>query len=233
MQDGTEQNQDSSGGSPDTSGEPQGTSQQQTETISKTEHEKEKAKAVSDALAKAGRTAQSFEAREQAIREQEERMNQWQKERDEAEITAAKGDQSAISEIRRKQQIREQQQDIARQKRELEDREAQIAEKEKLSAETSTAVNVWIAAQEYKVDPDTLKEKVDRYKLTDKEAIADLAKTMAGSAQQQPGGDTQNPLHVDSASGSGGSEPTTEQLDKMPMDDFANWWQKKFSPDGQ
>ena len=174
----------------DTSGgDKESTSQKPVETFTKSQMEK----ATSDALAAAGRTAKTFEKREEAVTKAEERMAKLVREKDEAELKAAKDDPDLLSAIGERQRNRERkseldkrEQELGKIKDEVEDikKEVELTTQERNAREIATRLNV---------DAESL------IKFTDgsKEKMEELAKSLSKKGDIQP-------LKVDSSKTIGG-----------------------------
>jgi uncharacterized protein YjcR len=182
-------------------------------------------KAVNDALAKAGRTAKGFEAREQAIRDAEARIEEANRQREEAEVESLKDDPEGLKALKAKQSIQKAQADLKKEKADFEKEKLANAERLSRADELELEVNVWKAANAKGVDAEVLKEKCIRYKITSEEDISDLADTLAESKKPSTA-----ELHEDSSKGSGGGgKLTVDEAEKISMDDYAARRQKEDS----
>ncbi len=152
MLDGTENKQDSSDANQDASKENQGTSNDKTYT------EAEVVKIKSDALSKAGRDAQSTDAREATLKAREEAQTLRDKEHDEAEYEKVRGNPDAVTAFQEKREM-------AKREKELAGKTATF-EREKLEHQVTTdAANalaltqgITALAEKFKVDADVLKD---------------------------------------------------------------------------
>lgn len=172
-------------------------------------------KAVSDALALAGRDAKSITDRmgeatqilsdANALKAKvEDAQAALQKTKDDAELEAAKGNPDLQTLYKLKQTLRTQEADLIK-------READLTTKVKLHEEKLTAADatkreivIWGVAQKYTLDPAVLKTKADELKLTTDEQLDTLAKAMS------EGKDTAG-LHGDTGKTTGAGEKTVEQ----------------------
>ena len=137
------------------------TSEKKPETFTTEQMESAKTKAVSDALAAAGRTVKSFEKREEAATKAEERIAREKQEKYEADKEAAKGDQDLLSAIEKNRKASER-------KAELDDRERKLNEmKEEVDGKLDKATKAEIkeraeeVAVKHNVDAKSLVEFTD------------------------------------------------------------------------
>lgn len=117
--DGTEERKDTSQ-SGDSSGGGQGTSGKEPETFTSEQVADAKTKAVSDALAAAGRTAKSLEKREEAATKAEERIVAEREEKRQAEIEAARNDPDALTALQKRHRDADRKAELDKRERELE-----------------------------------------------------------------------------------------------------------------
>lgn len=158
-------------------------------------------KAVSDALAKAGRTNKDFELREARIKEMESRISDFERRQAEAEEEKYRNDPDGLAKLRKERELRE------RERRLNEQESLTKAEKEEL-AQLRQERAVSKIAKEKGVDADQLLTKSADLGLTDAERISKLADTLAALPKDTtPPPETPKtpPLKVDSNRGSGGN----------------------------
>ncbi len=161
-------------------------------------------KAVSDALAAAGRTAKTFEAREQTIKVEKERVAQERKERDEAELESYKDDPEKLSATRERQKRREAEVKLADSERELENERERNKEVQEASTARTKEQNAHEIATRLNVDKKTL------LKFTDgsKEVMEELANSLPPKGEKKV-------VTADSSKTSGAGTLTVEQVKKM------------------
>jgi DNA repair exonuclease SbcCD ATPase subunit len=209
-QDTSPEKETPSGGKPGTTSEPE----------AKTYTEEEKQKAISDALAKAGREAKALADKEAALNARQEAIDAKQAEIDEAErrkeaaeFEAAKGDPELLRAYQDKQASKKELADILKQKADLKkerevldrdkaDHEAEINE----AKEAQHEILVWQVASDKGIDPVRLKNLSVKFKIEGKEQLEELADEIASGKPETP-----NPLKVDSGVTTGGGEKSEEQ----------------------
>jgi len=207
------------------------TSKKEAKTYTESEVEKIK----SDALAAAGRLdtdlankKADLDARQEAINARQAEIDEQERQRDAAELAAAKGDPELMRVYQDKQSqkqasasIEAQKADIKRQQAEVDRSKAEHEAEIKAARETMLEVKIWQIATKHKVDPVALKN----LNLATAEQIEEVAKVMP----KQPGeGETTEELSIDSGVTSGGQgEPTREQLEKMTVAQYAAWVAKR------
>jgi len=168
------------------------------EPKAKTYTESEIQKAVSDALAKAGRDAKSLEAKaaqlkadQEAIEAQKSQIAEIQRQIDEAELEAARGDPVRLREIQAKKSVKTQLAEIEKQKAELRKQQAEIdrskAEHEsevRAVRETNKEITIWQIATAKGVDPMRLKTLSEKFNIEEKEKLEELAGEIASGKPQ-------------------------------------------------
>lgn len=171
-------------------------------TSPKTFTEAQVQKAVNDALAKAGRDAKSFEAREKTIKEAQAKADEWQRQQDEAEAEKHRDNPDGLKALRTKQELKKAQDALKKAQDDFEAEKASHAEKLTRAEETELELSVWKAAQAKGIDAGKLKEKCLKFGLKTEEQITDMAETMSDgkTSAEEP------PLHTDSGKGKGGSK---------------------------
>lgn len=199
------------------------TSEDNTPTLTETQAKERETKAVSDALAAAGRTATKLTQRETAVKVQEDSFKTRQDELDarDRELTTRdergfEGNAEAITGVQARQQLRADQRKLADDQRKLDqDKLTHQADIDAANA-TKKEITIWEIAQKYGVDANALKE----LNLDTPEQIESVAKAMsAGKAPKKPGEkETKEP---DSGKTKGGGEPSDEaklkaRFPKMP-----------------
>lgn len=208
-------------------------------TYSEEEVQKTMKKAVNDALAQAGRDAKTLtekqaalEAQGKTIAEQAKQIEDWQRQRDVEELAAARTDPVKLTQYQLKQQERArkatleaQAADVAKRDASLKEREDKVAEKEKTHAQRDLDDALWEISAETYVNPTVLKDTMATLGLTTIEQAKALAKTLNPTGQRPPEGEAKakegKPLTPASGVSAGAGKPSNEQLDKLPMDDYA------------
>jgi len=150
-------------------------------TFTKEQVEKE----VSDRLAAVGRDAKTLEtrekaldAREQAVKAENERIAQAQREREMAEVEAAKDDPAALTLIQQRQSVRAREDKLKADREELDRDKVQHQGDIESANATKREIAIWDIAQKNTVDAATLKEKCDKFNLQTPEQMEEMAKTM-------------------------------------------------------
>jgi len=205
----------------------------------KTHTETDVNKAVQAALTKAGRDDKALanqkaglDARQEAIDAQQVEIDEAERQRDAAELAAAKGDPELLRVYQDKQDqkrevagITTQKADIKKQREALDRDKAEHEGEITAARDTMMEIKVFEIATKYKVDPVALKN----LNLPTVEQIEEVAKVMSKLPPKGEGEDEDTePLTPDSAVTSGGQgEPTQEQLEKMSMGQYAAYVAKR------
>lgn len=176
--DGTEEQQNSSVATQDASKGKQGTSKETPETFTREARDK----AVQDALSVAGRTAKAFEAREQRVKDSEAKAVLKQKERDDAELEAAKDDPAELTLVQRRQQVKARELASEAKERDITAREVIAQEKEDAAKATQFEIKVFDIATKYELKPDMLKE----LGITDIDQLEKVAKVLSTKVATGP-----------------------------------------------
>jgi len=184
--------------------------------------EEEKQKAVSDALAKAGRDAKTLETREAALNAEKEAVEtakaeiaEVQKQIDKAELEAAEGDPARLRELQAKKSYKALLADLETKKKELNKQEADLnrskAEHEseiEAARKTQFEIELWKIAEAEGVDAAELKETMKELNLT----TVEQAKAAAKRLNKKPSGTAFDP---DSGVTSGGATLPNRAKDKI------------------
>jgi len=195
----------------------------------KTHTDKEKDKAVQVALIKAGRDAKSFEQREAAVKAREDANRAEQERRDAAELAEAQGDPDKLavyqSKQTEKQRVKSLDARLDAREADLNKREADHEAEIQAAREAQKEINVWQVASAKNIDPVRLKDLSEKFNVEGKEKLEELAEEIASG---KPKTEPTEALTPDSAVTSGGQgEPTQEQLEKMPMSQYAAYVAKR------
>ncbi len=180
-----------------TSGDTKETSEKEPETFTTEQMESAKTKAVSDALAAAGRTVKSFEKREEVAAKAEERIAREKQERYEAEVKAAKDDPDLLTVIERNRKVGER-------KAELDERERKLNEmKEEVDGKLDKATKAEIKERAMEVAVKHTVSQEDLINFTDGslEKMEELAKILSNKGDVKT-----EPLKVDSSKTIGATE---------------------------
>jgi len=166
------------------------TPEPETPTLTEAQAKAQVTKAVSDALATAGRTAKKFEQREAATKAQEEALTARQAELDarqqkldDAELEAIKGDPDLEAQYRRKQGLAIKEKALAEDKRKFEQEKTQHQADIDAANATKKEIAIWEIAAKYGADPVALKE----LNLDTPEQIEAVAKAMSAGKAKEPG----------------------------------------------
>jgi len=198
-------------------GAEENTSEKQAKTY--TEQEVEKAK--NDALAAAGRDAKSLEtkeaainAREEAIKAEEAKIDEIRRQRDVEELAEARGDPDKLAAYQAKKSREQEDTDLKAQrsaiKKEREQLDRDKAEHEaeiKAVKETQLEIELWKIAEAEGVDPVELKDMMKDLNLT----TVEQAKVAAKRLNKKPVGGTAKPLIPVSGVTSGGPGEKSEE----------------------
>ena len=203
----------------------------------KTYTEEEKQRAVSDALATAGRDAKALanqkadlDARQEAINAKQAEIDEQERQRDAAELEAARGNPELMrvyedkkSQKRVSASIEAQRADIKKQRETLDHDKAEHEAEIKAAKETQREIVIWGVASAKNIDPVRLKNLSVKFNIESKEQVEALAEEIA-SGKAEP----TEPLTPDSNVTSGGQgEPTKAQLEKMSMAQYAAYVAKR------
>ena len=167
------------------------TSEPETPTLTETQAKDRETKAVSDALAVAGRTATKLTQRETAVKAQEDSFKTRQdaldardKELDNRDERGFEGNAEAITSVQAKAKLRADQRALAEDRRKLDQDKVQHQADIEAANATKKEIQIWEVAQKYGVDANALKE----LNLDTPEQIESVAKAMsAGKAPKKPG----------------------------------------------
>lgn len=180
------------------------------ETFTKEQAQKQ----VSDALAAAGRDAKSLEtrgkdldAREVNLKAEQERITQWQKERDAEQLEAARDNPQLLDQVQQKRQLRDDRTKLNQDRAEFERDKAEHKGVIDAASATQREITIWDIAQKNGVDAANLKDKCDKFNLQSNEQMEEMAKTMSGTKPAEP-------LKPDSGETTGGGKDLSG---KSPM----------------
>lgn len=211
----------------------------------KTYSEAEKNKAVSDALAAAGRTAKDFETREASIKaseesfkSKEEELNNREKALDEQELVLARQDPARLKIYQDNQAKKIAQAEIDKQRKQLQaDKDAlnrdkaEHAAEVKLAKDTLTEIALWQIGEKYGVDPSILKD-LNLPSVEQAEAVAKrLATKRPATSEGEPATATAQagePFSPDSGMTSGSTgKLTPEQFEKLSIEQKKAYLEKQ------
>jgi len=214
--------------------ETQGTSTDKAKTYTEEEFQNR----VSDSLAKAGRDDKSLSereaainAREETIKQGEDRIADFERQQDAAELAEAKSDPDKMRAYQDKQTEKQRAKSLETREAELKKREREQDRKEAENAETVRAaqqhqmeMSLWEIAAKYDVNPQTLKEGVADFNLTTVEQAEKLAKRLS-TGERPPEGAPEGekkttPIAVPTIGGRTG-KLTNEQRERQSMEDYA------------
>ena len=197
--DTSEVTQDTSGGKQETSEKEPTFTREQVEAISR--------KAANDALSAAGRDAKTLEAKMQALKEAEERLNQSIVASRQAEIEAVRDDPDALAAMRKRHNEAERQDKLDKRERELAEREEKNSEALGKVTKAEIEERAKIVATKHDVDGSILAKNTDG----SLEAMEALARSLIKLGKAQP------PITTDSGKTiGGGSMPNN-------LEDFKVW----------
>ncbi len=181
------------------------TPKEEPKTLTESQAKEREEKAAQKARIAAGRDAKALETREQRVKDAEVKAEEEQREKDAVAIKAADGDPERLTALQIGRQNRE---DAATNKKEKERLEQVNADQEaaiEAANATKLETDIWGIAEEEKVDPAWLKSLAVKYKISDKEALREIAK----------GASSKKPFNPYSGKTIGGGEQTEqEQLDR-------------------
>ena len=183
--DGTGNPKDTLPGTGQTSEGEKGTSGGEPETYTKEQAEK----LISDALAKAGRTAKQLEKREAEIKTRDDarqaELDARQKRLDDAEFEAIKGDPDLETAYKNKKRIGDAQKTLDEDRRKLEAEKLEHADRLKTADDMAREISIWKIAIKHNADPAVVKEKADYLGATSEEQVEAIAE-MIGSKEVKP-----------------------------------------------
>jgi len=201
----------------DSSAEKEGSTQARAYT------EEEIKKLVNDGRADLGRELKA--AREESEKLKREladvaaRIKEYEQEKEQAEYAKVKDDPDKLSIYQQRQEIRKRLAEATEKEKQLAEREQKLAEQEKEIDTYRRQQRAATIAAKYNVDPTPLAEYTDG----SVEAMEGLAKAMARYRQQsQPSEVVPDSL----VTLGGGGRLSTEQLEKMTMEQYADWAKK-------
>jgi len=191
----------------------------------KTYTEQEVTKMVSDIKAAAGREqkklADQIEAARQDAEKANQRLNELQKQIDEAELDKARDDPELLKLYQRKRETEDKVRSIESRERDLTKREAQLESDKKAIAEANAEAMVVEVALKYGLSIETL----ENLGITDREQLDKVAGAIATS--KPPPKEGEGELTPDSGISSGGEHtPTAEELEKMTPEQYVAWRKK-------
>lgn len=181
----------------DASEETKETSEKTEETFTKSQRDK----AISDALAAAGRTAKSLEKREETIKKAEKEAAQKDRERREAELEAARDDPDKLTAIEQRHKREERAAELSRREAELEAREERVKGVEEVAKKAEIREAAMKIALKHGVSLESLINFTDG----STEKMEELAKLLPKSGEEKP-------LKVDSGKTIGGEGASLEAL---------------------
>jgi len=194
-------------------GEKGSTSTSETETYTKEQVEK----LISDKLAAAGRNAKTLiqqekqlKAREQAIKDVESQIADWQKEREAEELEKARDNPELLNLFQTKKQLREEKARLAEEKAQFQADKASVQELIDSSKELQREIDIWEIAGD-KVDPVGLKELCDKLGAQTEEQIRTIADMFQPVVTPKGETEGKKPLKADSGVTVGAGEKSEEQ----------------------
>lgn len=165
-------------------------------------------KAINDALSKAGRDVKALETQRNELTQLAETINatkaEIEKARQEQEVAFMeniKSNPDAVDWVTEKKKLEDWKKTLAKQEADFNKKTLEYDAQIKSAQEAQKEINIFSVASEKKIDPQRLKTLSDKFGITDKDKLAELADEIA-SGQSQPG---QN-VHVDSGITTGGKQ---------------------------
>ena len=216
----------------------QGTSTSEPRTYTEQEHKDALQKAVSDALATAGRDAKALsqqkadlQAERDAITAERAEVEEAKRQRDAEELAAARTDPAKLSAYQAKKAREAREADIkaredAIKKREQEQarKEAEHAEKVRAAEEVTLGMKLYEIAAKHDVNPEDLKTGIKELGLTTEAQAETLAKRLAKRPAGSEGEAT-HPVHVPPSGGA--RKPSSLTADEKLQRGFAELNKKK------
>lgn len=160
----------------------QETSEKEAPTFTEEQAKAMALKAANDALSAAGRSNKAFEAREQSIKDAEERLSQSKTASRQAEIESARDDPDALAAIRKRHSEAERQDKLDKKERELDDKEAKADEKLERVTKAEAKERAGIVALKHDVDAGLLEKFTDGTL----ESMEELAKSLPKKGEAPP-----------------------------------------------
>ena len=177
------------------------TSETEPQTYTKEQIDGIVAKAKSDALATAGRTATALEKREATVKAREDANKAEQERRDAAELAEAEKDPDKLAAYQSRQTERQR-------AKSLDEREANIARSEAehgaeitAAKEAQKEITIWEVASAKSIDPMRLKTLSEKFNVEGKEKLEEMAEEIASKK-----GETDKGITVDSGLTKGGGK---------------------------
>src|SRR4030042_1213660 len=135
-------------------------------------------KAVSDALAKAGRTDKSLKEKQDRLDADKKAFDAERESWLVSESELNKDDPDSLDVIAQKKIWRKKNSELIAREKEMQERQTTIDEAEQAQAETKSEITIWQIAQAKQVDASELKEKVLKLEIKTEEAITEVAQLM-------------------------------------------------------
>ncbi len=202
----------------------------------KTYTEDQVTKRVNDALSEKGRTDKHLSTREAAIKAKEaeieqhaQEVSEWRRRKDEEELSNALANPDKLNEYQHRKDREQKEADIAKRERELAKREREYQAEREATQALMRETRIATLAAKYGLDPKVL----DKSYLKTAEDIEDHAKTLSKLVPKvkKEAEEEKESFVPDSGVTKGRiGEPTREQLEKMSMEEYAEWANKRFNP---
>lgn len=205
----------------------------------KTYTDKDIQKIISDAKAEAGREAKAAKVEadkaKASLTNTENQLNQTKqqlavltKRIDDAELEGARDNPELINLYQQKQDLRRKEAELEEGKTQLAKDKAEHEAEIEVARSTSREILIWGIATKRGVDPVRLKDLSAKFNLQSEEQIEEMAQTIS-TGKTTPSGveDKTKPLQPDSGATIGGGELTNEQLEDMPMGQYAAYVNKR------
>ena len=185
------------------------TSQETPQTYTKQQMDK----AVSDALSQAGRDAKALETQRNELTQQAEaiettkqEIEKYRQDQDAAFMEAVKNNPDAVNWAEKNKELQAKEKELKKQLADFNKTKLEYDAQIKAAQETQKEINIFSVASEKKVDPQRLKTLSDKFGITDKDKLAELADEIASK-----GGTSTQDVHIDSGMTKGAPGEKSEE----------------------
>jgi len=192
------------------------------------------AKIKSDAAAEAGRQRKAAEVERDTLKQDLQaatsRLDSLERESNESRLAEARGDPDQLRIYQRDQATTKRDREVTARERDLTRREEQLkADRVEVDKDRGVVSIAYIAAK-HGLETEVL----ESLGISDHDTLEKVAEKLAAALPKAPGtgeeggeGGEGEPFAPDSGETTGGGEPTQEQLEKMPMGQYAAYVQKR------
>lgn len=166
-------------------------------------------KAVQAARITAGRDNKTLELRKEALDKREEAAAQEEKERREERREAVRDDTEALKTLDAQEAVRAREREVSKKEAAVEARELEAEADKDARAQETLITTITSVATEFELEATTFAKSCTDLKLTSREQVESLARTLSGKEPDTKG---KKPLITDSSKGGGGSPSEEAKL---------------------